>query len=140
MVRAGHAHTSPAGTPLLKCNGFIETLAEVTDGLRVTGWLLIDDGAPERIELAPSSGTAIYAEQGQRPDVGASLPEVDDVGACGFMALLPRSDFAATGDWDFELRAFRDGTAVLKCPVTRPQGRTAEAATPYEIAPSGVYA
>jgi glutamate-1-semialdehyde 2,1-aminomutase len=97
----------------------IDAIRELPARLEVTGWILLEDGAPDVIEAVGGGGEVRRARQVGRPDVAEAFPNVDNAVASGFKIVLPASVFAPDGDYDFTLRARRRARTAFHCRIVR---------------------
>jgi LPS sulfotransferase NodH len=103
-------------------NGFIEGMKELDDGLYILGWLLLEDGPPDRITITDRSGVEIDAERIKRPDLKKAFPNIPGAGRGGYAATLP----ARMIDWEkgdeFVIRAMVGSRTLFKCRVVLGKG------------------
>ncbi len=99
--------------------GFLEAIQIEEDVVRVHGWQLLADGAPDSIELVSSSGKVIPAECFSRPDIEAWIPSQPSALMSGYKASLPVADFVNQGQVEFRIVAKRQSTVAFQCSVTK---------------------
>jgi glutamate-1-semialdehyde aminotransferase len=102
--------------------GSIDALGDDGHSLLVSGWVLLEQGPPDTVELLPAGGPAsgsVRAAQVVRADVATAFPRVDRAERAGFSATLPLERFGPGDGYEFTLRALRDGTVVFACPIAR---------------------
>jgi glutamate-1-semialdehyde 2,1-aminomutase len=107
----GAATSVPAGT--------IEAIREQPARLEVSGWLLLEDGAPDTIEAVAAGGETRTAGRVDRPDVADVFPDVANAAAAGFALTLPATIFAPKGDYDFTLQARTRNQTAFRCRIVR---------------------
>jgi glutamate-1-semialdehyde 2,1-aminomutase len=107
----GSAGSLPAGS--------IDLISELPARLELAGWILLDDGPPDVIEVVGPGGEVRLARQVGRPDVAEAFPKVSNAEASGFHLTLPATVFAPEGDYDFTLRARRRARTAFRCHVVR---------------------
>lgn len=110
---------SPFGPRAIVSSGFIDQLALRPDGLAVGGWMLLDDGAPERFDVVSTGGEVVAAQPIARPDIAKAFPGKRDGEKSGYWALLQPASFAVQGEYEFDLRAWRGERVVFRCHVVR---------------------
>ena len=103
----------------------IDAAREQGGALELTGWLLLEDGRPEVIELVAPGGEIVLADPAERSDLAEAFPAVAGAGEAGFFATLPVTVFAPSGDFEFEIRARRGSEIRFRCRVTRGRDRGA---------------
>ncbi|HEV2780599.1 MAG TPA: glycosyltransferase family 4 protein [Actinophytocola sp.] len=84
----------PDGAPVPAARGGVDNpvpdAVVAGDLVAVTGWLLLDDELPGRVEVAIGGGRPVDARlMIPRPDLAASVPDVPDAVMAGFEARLP---------------------------------------------------
>jgi glutamate-1-semialdehyde 2,1-aminomutase len=107
----GAAGTLPAGS--------IDLIRELPARLEVAGWILLDDGAPDVIEVLGPNGEVRIARQVLRPDVAEVFPKVSNAELGGFQLILPATIFAPDGDYEFTIRARRRARMAFKLRMVR---------------------
>jgi glutamate-1-semialdehyde 2,1-aminomutase len=106
--------------------GAIETLRELPARLEVSGWLLLEDGPPDSIEVVSPGGATRQARHVERPDVADVFTRVRNASASGFAVTLPATIFAPEGAYDFTIRARRRARTSFRCRIVRRRGGLAE--------------
>ncbi|MBI5434649.1 MAG: aminotransferase class III-fold pyridoxal phosphate-dependent enzyme [Planctomycetes bacterium] len=114
--------------------GFVEHVALDGDALLIAGWLLLDDGAPDRVIARAPNGAESAAELVARPDVAAFYPSIERATSCGFALRLPSREFATDRRFEFTLRAMRGERAAFRCRVVRAAEALQDAPPPYSLA------
>jgi acetylornithine/succinyldiaminopimelate/putrescine aminotransferase len=122
-VRLVESGGSPDGPRAFLASGFVELLEEVGDDLRVGGWMLLEDGAADAVEMVSRSGQTVRAVVLQRSDLAGSFEHLRRAEDAGYGAVLPARDFARADAWEFTIRAVRGGRTAFACKVTRGRGR-----------------
>jgi glutamate-1-semialdehyde aminotransferase len=109
---------SSVARPLAHVEGHVDHFAPDGAGaLAVSGWMLVDSTAAERIEFALPDGTLVAAEATPRPDVVNALHLAPSAASCGFAVRLPEAGALRDGAWELELRVRAAGEVVLRCPL-----------------------
>lgn len=127
----GNAFTAPRAHVSV---GFIDFLAisEQGDALNLSGWMLLEDSAPDAIEFVSAGGVVQPAERVKRPDllkaVNPSYPIASPENG-GYSAALQARDFWQDHGWVFTIQAILAGKVVFRCRVwgTNDQVRLATA-------------
>ena len=99
--------------------GFLDLVREEGDGIRVAGWLLLEDGNPFIIEFEAAGGGIFPAERGGRPDVAEAYPQIPGAEHSGYTAILPAGTLAHDGNYEFTIKARRGTRIVFSCRVVR---------------------
>ncbi len=138
--RDGRPHGGfPFGPKARQADGFVETLALEEGTLRVGGWLLLADGAPEAIEVIARDGSRWQAEKRPRPDLAEAFSTRPGVDRCGFEARVPATEVRQGSDFEFTLVAMRAGGAAFRCHVVRRSIETTEAPGPFWLGDGVLY-
>jgi glutamate-1-semialdehyde 2,1-aminomutase len=116
------ANGAPGGAPA----GAIDTVRELPGRLEVSGWLLLEDGPPDSIEVVAPGGATRNVRQVGRPDVADAFPRVPNAAASGFTATLPATVFAPEGPYDFTIRGRRRARTSFRCRIVRSREGSAE--------------
>jgi glutamate-1-semialdehyde aminotransferase len=109
----------PHGPRAHIAQGFIEQMEEVGTALRVAGWMLLQDRAPDSIELVTDEGCAVKADPVQRADIAAAFPALAGAERAGFEARIERPSAAADGSTRFAIVARRGERIAFRCHVVR---------------------
>ena len=121
--------------------GFVESLSEGDDGLRLAGWLLLDDRAPDSIVFSARGGERVAAQTVERPDLVAVFPDVVNAHRGGFDALLPAGSFARDAQYDFRIDALAAGRVAFSVRVLLRAGpRTGAYEPPFSLNDGVLYA
>jgi radical SAM protein with 4Fe4S-binding SPASM domain len=120
-IAAGFSAARPVAEGLP--GGFLEVLREGKMGLAVEGWMLLENGGPDAIELVSDTGEVVVAAAVDRPDLANAFPQVEGAQGAGFSATLPASTFAREGNYEFTLRAREGNDVVFSGRVVRNPGR-----------------
>jgi glutamate-1-semialdehyde aminotransferase len=134
-ARAGNEARRPTAPT---ANGYIEVLGESGEALEVVGWLLVDDEAPDEIEVVAENGDQAVAERVERPDLEEGFPTASGARYAGFQSKLPAERFCSSGHYEFTLRARRGDHITFQCLVVR-DGRF-PGAPPYWIGDGVLFA
>lgn len=110
---------SPFGPRAIVSSGFVDQLELRPDGLAVGGWMLLDDGPPDRFELVSSDGTVVRAQAIARPDIAKAFPQAPGGERSGYWALLSPERFSKDGEYEFDLNAYRGERVAFRCHVVR---------------------
>jgi glutamate-1-semialdehyde 2,1-aminomutase len=99
--------------------GAIEVVRELPARLEVSGWLLLDDGPPDSIEVVAPGGEVRAAQHVERADVAGAFPKARNASASGFAVTLPAAIFAPDGAYDFTIRGRRRARTSFRCRIVR---------------------
>jgi glutamate-1-semialdehyde aminotransferase len=114
--------------------GCIEALDVASAALTLSGWLLLDDGAPDEIVARSPRGARVTATAHERPDVAAFHAATPNATRSGFALRLPASDFADERRFELTLEARRRGRVAFRCRVVRSRTEPPAAPPPYDCA------
>jgi glutamate-1-semialdehyde 2,1-aminomutase len=114
-VHGGFRDQPAGGLPA----GFIDAVRHEEHGLFLCGWMLYEDGPPDAIEAVSATGTTVTAVGERRPDLPDSHPDVPGAETGGFNISLPAGEFSEQGDYEFTLRALKDGREVFALHAVR---------------------
>ena len=124
-VDAGrHAPGERRGVPgPVSAKGFVTIAGEDPGGLRIHGWMLVGDRAPERFEFVGPGGSAA-ADPVERPDLAQAYPEAQSAERAGYAVLLPAAEFATDDGYEFSIVARDEDETLFRCHVVwaRPAG------------------
>jgi len=109
----------PHGPRAHIAQGFIEKMEDDGAGLRVAGWMLLQERAPDAIELVTEDGRARRAERVRRPDIAAAFPNLAGAEEAGFEARLESSIREPGASWKFAILARRGEQVAFRCHVVR---------------------
>ncbi|MBI3847794.1 MAG: aminotransferase class III-fold pyridoxal phosphate-dependent enzyme [Planctomycetes bacterium] len=110
---------SPRGPRAWMSTGFIDAMRERDGRLELGGWMLLEDGAPDAIEITTASGEVERATPMSRPDLAATFPKLSHAERGGYTATLPASRFARDGAYTFTIVALRGSRPAFRCRVLR---------------------
>lgn len=111
---------SPTGPRAFVSNGFLESVEQADEVINVQGWMLLEDGAPDSLELVSEGGERIHAVSCNRPDLRDAFPDQQTAFQAGYKATLPESVFRNNQDQhEFTIVAKRGGQVAFRCLVVR---------------------
>ncbi len=96
--------------------GFVTIASEDANGLRIHGWMLVGDRAPERFEFVGPAGTVASAPV-DRPDLAKAYPEAESAEKAGYAALLPPAEFGTESGYEFSILAIEGEETLFRCHV-----------------------
>jgi hypothetical protein len=117
----------PHGPRAHIAQGFIEQMEPAGGGLRVAGWMLLQDRAPDAIELVTGDGRVFAAARTERPDIAAAFPALVGAQHAGFEARIDPCEPAQDGSVSFALVARRGERVAFRCHVVREAASAARA-------------
>lgn len=139
-VREGRPHGgSPHHPRAFVANGFIDLLREDPDVLHVVGWILLENGAPDRIDLVAMDGTTVTAIPFQREDIAEAFPNARKAERSGYAMTVPAHSFATQEDYEFTLCAFRESQVAFRCRVLYRRRATPASLGPFWIGDGVLY-
>lgn len=98
-------------------NAYLEVAAQEKAALRIAGWVMLQDGAADTIEIVGTNGETIPAVRVARADLAGSYPQLESAMHAGFQATLPDELFWDNDRYQFAIVARRQGKAVFRCQV-----------------------
>ena len=110
---------SPTGPRAFVSNGFLETVEKEGDTLKVRGWMLLEDGAPDSLEILSKNGSMVPCECQRRPDLKDAFPNQVTAVLAGYEAELPESDFRNDDHYEFTIVANRSNEVAFRCLVVK---------------------
>ena len=119
------------------CHGYVETIDEEQGELRLTGWLLLEDGPPDLIQASARNGAEARVEPVPRPDLAAAHPSIPRASAGGFCLSLPAEACSRGGDCSLLFRVSRHGVERVRFTLGFPRGTRWLDRTPIEIRHGG---
>ena len=128
------------GLKALRVIGFVEQIDfdEERSTVSVAGWVLLDSGAPDAIELHSDCTDVITrADQVERPDLVSGFPDRENVDKAGFYAEISRADYESEKFCRFTIKAIKDGDVVWQC-IVEFQGRV-DATGPWPVTDGVLY-
>jgi hypothetical protein len=108
------ARTGEAASPPLAATsiGFIETLTRDGGKIELGGWMLLEDGAADGVDVQLNDATCVRAEMIERRDVAAAYPNTKGALRSGYVLRLPTSSAG-----EVLLRAWRGDRVAFVCRV-----------------------
>jgi hypothetical protein len=121
LARALQADDRDPAPELRACvsSGFVEHCREEQGHLLVVGWMLLEDCAPDSIEILAPDGSVQQVEGCERTDLKEAFPAIHEAQRGGYWAALPEARFVRAGEWRFRLRARRGGRIAFECDARR---------------------
>lgn len=95
-----------------RAKGYIESIDRVAGRVRLTGWMLLEDGPPDVLTASGAMAAPVRASNVERVDVGAAYPGVASSARAGFVVDLPTETLG-----EFVLTARRGDRDVYVCRV-----------------------
>lgn len=120
-----------------QATGFIDQLRERDDELILSGWILLNSGAADSIQVRSSTGLEVEAEKMQRPDLQKAFPHREGAAGAGFQAVLPKAQFSDQESFRFTLDALAAGHSCFQCLVNFRVGQTLSG--PWSISDGVLY-
>ena len=111
---------SPTGPRAFVSNGFLEAINIDGQFLIVHGWMLLEDGAPDSVELVSAEGELIPARCELRQDIEAAFPDQPSANLAGYKATLPASAYTnPENQYEFTIVAKRGSEVAFRCLVVQ---------------------
>ena len=111
---------SPTGPRAFVSNGFLEAINMDGQFLIVHGWMLLEDGAPDSVELVSAEGELIPARCELRQDIEAAFPDQPSANLAGYKATLPASAYTTSeNQYEFTIVAKRGSEVAFRCLVVQ---------------------
>ena len=110
---------SPSGPRAFISTGFLERIAQEDEFLKIHGWLMLEDGAPDSVELVSVNGDVVPAACVRRPDLEAGFPRQPSAVMAGYEARLPDDVFRVDNNYEFSIVAKRAGQVAFRCLVVQ---------------------
>ena len=101
-------------------DGYIECFERVQDALQIRGWLLLQDGAADSIEIVSHQDYSQTVSQVERSDLVTAFPGVARADQAGYQIELPDDQYWVTNHYEFHIVARRGSKEVFRCFVTLP--------------------
>ena len=106
--------------------GYIDRIVDGEGMMLVGGWILLDQGAADSIELVSADGDQVKCKSVHRPDLVPAFPEKENALNAGFEASLAGKKFSRDDQYEFTLIAKSDGEIAFRCWVRIPEQRSVE--------------
>jgi hypothetical protein len=111
-----HSHIKSAtGSGI--ADGYLEVVFQEKNSLRINGWILLRDGAPDLIEIVGLNGDSVTATTCHRADIAQSFPHLKSAINSGFKVTLPDDLFWQKDRYQFSIVAKRAGRVAFRCRV-----------------------
>lgn len=110
---------SPSGPRAFVANGFLEGIHEEGEYLKIHGWLMLEDGAADAIELVSPNDDVLPAAQVRRPDLEAGFQGKPSAVRAGYEARMPRELLRKGDSYEFAIVAKREGKVAFRCLVVK---------------------
>jgi glutamate-1-semialdehyde aminotransferase len=120
-LEGGPAGEAPHTLTALVIKGFIDGIHREQEGIRLSGWMLLDDAPADSVEFATPSGAVIPAEPHERADLATAFPHVRGAEKAGYTGFLPGEAISAGNGYAFTLCARRNDRVIFRCPVLCPE-------------------
>jgi radical SAM protein with 4Fe4S-binding SPASM domain len=101
-------------------DGYIDSFEQADDALQIRGWLLLQDGAADSIEIVSRQDETLKVSPMDRPDLMTAFPKVARANQAGYQAVLPDDQFWVTDHYEFYIVAKRGTMEAFRCLVTLP--------------------
>ena len=109
---------SAIGPRAFVSNGFLEAIDKHNEYLKVHGWMLLEDGAPDSVEIISAAGVKIAATACPRSDLRDAFPSQPSALNAGYQAVLPESNFRNhQNQYEFTIVAKRKKQIAFRCLV-----------------------
>jgi len=124
-IQSGHIDSSrphggsPAGPRAFISKGFLEGISREDEFVKIHGWLMLEDGAPDSVELVSVDGDVVPAACVRRPDLEAGFPLQPSAVMAGYEARLPQEVFRSNDNYEFTIVAKRAGQVAFRCLVVQ---------------------
>ena len=125
------------GVAALQATGFIDQLQERDKDLVLDGWILLNSGVADAIQVRSVDGLQVEAEKVHRPDLKQAFANHDNAEWAGFRAVLPKDEFADQTAFRFTVDAMADGSSRFQCVVNCRVGQVL--AGPWSISDGVLY-
>ena len=99
-------------------DAYVEVITQVTNGIRVSGWVLMKNGAADQIEFQGNSGERVQAKVVQREDIAGGFPKIETADQSGFEVMLSDELFWRDDGYQFAIVAKQNGQVVFRCQVS----------------------
>lgn len=95
----------------------LEVVFQEKNAIRLNGWIMLTDGAPDLIEIIGPNGDSVAATVCPRADIAHSFPQFETAINSGFKATLPDDLFWQDDRYQFSIVAKREGKVAFRCRV-----------------------
>ena len=120
------------GIQALQATGFLDQIMDIQgDNVVVSGWILLDSGAPDSVQLQNETGDSVDAEMVERPGLRNAFPHHNRAEWAGFRARVRREMLTDEGDLKFSILANQSGQTRYRCVVNVQEGQ--QFSGPYSI-------
>lgn len=102
----------------MNATGFVDGWDESASHLRLSGWILLQDGAPDSVTVR-TCGEEFEAARVARPDIARAFPGSRGAADAGFAVVVPRDSAPDCREDDLTLCAWRSGHVVFRCKIVR---------------------
>jgi len=113
--------------------GGIEKAVERQGALRVAGWILFEDGPPDRLVATAGTGEEVVAARWRRRDLGRAFPHVPRAEEAGFSLRFPPRLRSRRDGWSLTIRAMRGRQERLQFGIRCPAGARWKSTKPLGI-------
>ncbi len=120
-------------------NGYLESLDREYEALKVCGWLLLQDGPADEIEVVSAAGESVKARVRERSDIKDAFPDRERAEHAGFEVILPDGQFYQDDHYEFTIKAKRNGEVLCESLVVKQTELPPESAGPYSMKAEAIY-
>ena len=118
VVAAAVHDDSPSAPRAMIAKGFVESVARGADEVAVSGWMILAEVTPDRIEAALPDGRIVPADHVERTDVAEAYPAVAGAERAGFvLRWTPAEPVDDAKGLEFTLRAWCGERLAFLCRV-----------------------
>ena len=98
-------------------NAYLDGVQQHANSIQISGWIVLNDGAADSIEIVSLEGERIFATAIERPDIALGYPKIESAGMAGFEATLSDELFWNKDRYQFSIVATRNGKVEFRCHV-----------------------
>lgn len=98
-------------------NAYLDGVQQHATSIQISGWIMLNDGAADSIEIISLEGERIFATAKERPDIALGYPKIESAGMAGFEATLTDELYWNKDRYQFSIVAMCNGKVEFRCHV-----------------------
>jgi len=99
-------------------NAYLDHVSQLTDGIKVCGWLMLKNGSADQVEIHGPDDHIVVCTVVQRVDISRGYPKLESAIDAGFEAKLVDEKFLRGDRYQFTIVAKQNGQTAFRCQVT----------------------